>query len=107
MVLLVLCLGVDFYLLFVPYVCVHILVRFRLLSGGLLGNSCSLGLQCVFLVQLSNCQFSFFPPVFFLIAPFPDHCLFVPFYNQCYRELCKSKAQQHYKAAVESETNIL
>ena len=45
-----------------------------------------LGLQCVFLVQVSNCQFSFFSHFgfwsgnFFLIAPFPDHCLLVPFY---------------------------
>ena len=37
----------------------------------------------MFLVQVSNCQFSFFPlrfwsGNFFLIAPFPDHCQLVP-----------------------------
>ena len=29
--------------------------------------------------MLSKCQFSFHTSVFFLIAPFPDHCLLVPF----------------------------
>ena len=38
----------------------------------------------VFLVQVSNCQFSFshfgfWSGIFFLIAPFTDHCLLVPF----------------------------
>ena len=28
-VLIVLCLGVKFFVLFVPYVCYHILVKFR------------------------------------------------------------------------------
>ena len=48
-------------MLFAPYVRFHILVRFRQLSVRLLGNICSLGLQNVFLVQVSNCLFSFFP----------------------------------------------
>ena len=34
----------------------------------------------VFLVQLSNCHFSF-SHFGFLIAPFPDRCLLVPFYS--------------------------
>ena len=64
-----------------PYVRFHISVKFRLLSGRLLGNSCSLGLRYVFLVLVPKCHFSFFPPLclwrgnFFLIAPFPDHFL--------------------------------
>ena len=49
------------------------LVQFGKLSGRLLGDSCSLGLQYVFLV---------YPSVYgvgnlFLIAPFPDHYLFL------------------------------
>ena len=59
------------------------------MSGRLLGNSCSLGLQCVFLVHVSNCKFSVnlvFPTsVFggnFLIAHFPDHCLLVTFHSK-------------------------
>ena len=43
-VLIVLCLGVEFFVLFLPYVCFDILVKFGSLSGLLLGNSCSLGL---------------------------------------------------------------
>ena len=40
----------------------------------------------VFLVYVTMCHFSFFPLLgllsgnIFLIAPFPDHCLLVPFY---------------------------
>ena len=36
-------------------------------------------------LYVPNCHFSFFPPLglwsgnIFLIAPFPDHCLLVPF----------------------------
>ena len=46
-------------------------------------NSCPLGLQYVFLVQVSHCQFcfshfGFWSGDFFLIAPFPDHCLSYP-----------------------------
>ena len=69
------------------YVRFYILVQFVCLSGRLLGNSCSLGLRYVFLVKVPMCHFSFFfSPLclwsgnFFLIAPFPDHCLLVPFY---------------------------
>ena len=57
------------------------------MSGRILGNSCSLRLQYIFLVQESNSQFifshfSFWGGNFFLIAPFPDHCLLVPFYTR-------------------------
>ena len=38
-------------MLFEPYARFHILVEFRLLSGRLLGNSCSLGLLCVSLYK--------------------------------------------------------
>ena len=45
--------------------CVHIIstkiVQFRLLSGQLLGNSCSLGLQYVLFVFLTICNISYFP----------------------------------------------
>ena len=58
------------------------LVKFRLLSGHLLGKK--------LLIRLTKCIHgnyfivSFFPPrflewEFFLIAPFPDRCLLVPF----------------------------
>ena len=71
-------------MLFEPYVCFHNLVQFGLLSDRLLGYSYLLGLRYVFLVQVLKCHFSSIPPLglwsgnFFLIAPFPDHCLLVP-----------------------------
>ena len=76
-------------MLFALYVRFHILVRLRKLSYYLLGNGRSLGLQNVFLVQVSNCQFSFshfgfWSGNFFLIAPFPGHCLLVPRSNECF-----------------------
>ena len=37
-VLFVLCLGVSVFVLLVPYVCFHILVKFRQLSGHLMGK---------------------------------------------------------------------
>ena len=37
-------------------------VRFGWLGGRLFGSGCSLRLQCVFLVHVSDCQFSFFFP---------------------------------------------
>ena len=48
-------------------------------------NSCSFGSRYVFMVLVPDCQFSFFPLRFwsgnlFLIAPFPDCCLLVPFH---------------------------
>ena len=89
--LIVLCLGVGFlYCLSLMYVFIF-LVQFGLISGRLLGKSCSFGLRYVFVVKvpISKCHFSFFPPLglcsgnFFLIAPFPDHCLLV----HCYRRI--------------------
>ena len=52
------------------------------MSGRLLGNNSSLGLQYVFLEQVSTCQFrfshsGFWSGNFFLIAPFPDCLPFV------------------------------
>ena len=42
--------------------CVHIiLVRFRLMSGHLLGNSCSFGKPYAFSCILTICIFSYFP----------------------------------------------
>ena len=65
------------FVLFAPYGRFHILVvvNFRLLSGRLLGNGCSLGLQYVFLVQVSGFQISFFPPRF-LEWEFLSDCAF-------------------------------
>ena len=56
------------------------------LSGHLLGNSCSLGFRYVYLVSVSDLLIYFFPTSvfngnFFLIAPFPDHCLLLPFFK--------------------------
>ena len=66
-----------------PYIRFHILSMFGLLSGSLLGNSCSLGLRYVSHVEVPNCQFcfsslGFWSGDFCLIAPFSDHCLLVP-----------------------------
>ena len=87
MVLIVLCVGVE-YLCCLHLICVFI-VLVRLMSGRLFGNSCSLGLQYVSVVQVSNCQFSFShfgflsaTGNFSLIASFLDHCLLVPFFQQ-------------------------
>ena len=73
-----------FFVLLAPYVCNHILVKLRQLSGHLLGNSCSFGLLNVFMVLVPYCWFVFSRLGFwsgnhFLIAPFPDRCLLVPF----------------------------
>ena len=71
-------------MLFTPYVCFHILVKFGLLSGRLFGNSCSLGLRYVSWYKYLSVVLVFFPTLglwsgyFFLIAPFPDHCQFLP-----------------------------
>ena len=68
-------------MLFKPSVLFHFLVQFEYLSGRLLGSSYSLGLSYVFFVYVPK----LFPPLglwsgnIFLIAPFPDHCLLVPF----------------------------
>ena len=63
-------------------------VPFRILivSGHLLGNSGFLGLRYVLFALVPDCQFSlsdlwFWSGTFILIAPFPDHCLLLPFHN--------------------------
>ena len=49
--------SVTFY-----FTCAHIiLVRFRLLSGHLLGNSCSLAWPYFLFCILTNCNISYFP----------------------------------------------
>ena len=55
------------------------------LSGHLLGNSCSFGLRYVswykyLIVSLVFSHLGFWSGNLFLIAPFPDLCLLVPFY---------------------------
>ena len=50
-------------MLFEPDVNFHILVKFGLLSGRLLGNSCSLDLRYVFLVKVTKCRFVLFRSV--------------------------------------------
>ena len=60
------------------------LVRFGLLSGHLLENSCSLGLPCVlfvvwlFVVLVISC-FGFQGPIRVLIASVPDICILFTF----------------------------
>ena len=61
----------------------YVLVKFEWRSGRLIGGGCSIGLLCVFLVLVPDCWFVFLPPRFlewgfFLVAPFPDHCLLLP-----------------------------
>ena len=56
------------------------------MSGRLLANSCSFGLQYVFWYKYLNVNLVFFPPLgllsgnFFLIALFPDLCILLAFY---------------------------
>ena len=47
-------------MLFAPYVRFHILVKFVLLGGRQLGNSCVLGLRFNMLTALKGSQFYFF-----------------------------------------------
>ena len=65
--------------------CVHInLVRFGLLSGHLLGNSCSV---CLFVI-LAISNFGFEGWIWVLIASVPDLCIlhtFMVFYSPCFK----------------------
>ena len=61
-VLVVSCFGVDFCA-FCILGTFHILVKCVLLSGHLLGNSCSLSSLCLYLVNIS-CQINYSPPWF-------------------------------------------
>ena len=59
-----------------------VLVKFGYLSGRLLGNSCSLQYVSKYKYLIVNLDFpppplGFWSGNFFLIAPFPDHCLLV------------------------------
>ena len=62
------------------------LVKFGLLSGCLFGNGCSLGLRYVSWYKYLSVINIFVQPLgmwnenFYLIGPFPDHCLLVLFY---------------------------
>ena len=49
-------------MLFEHYVRYYIFRSVRLIEG-LLGNSCSLGLRCVFLMWVPECHFVFFHPL--------------------------------------------
>ena len=85
MLLIVLCFGVEFFVLFEPY------VRFLIFSSG----NC-VAVDWGLVAHSAYDMFSwytylsvslvFFPPLglwsgdFFLIAAFPDHCVLVPFY---------------------------
>ena len=67
-VLFVLCIGVSVLCCWcLMYVCIF-LVKFRQLSGHLMGKKAAHFSTSVFVVG-----------IFFLIAPFPDLCLHVPF----------------------------
>ena len=61
-------------------------VRYMYLSGHLSGNRCLPGLRHVFkykyvIVNLVFFHLAFWSGNFFLIAPFPDQCLLVSFYD--------------------------
>ena len=79
MVLCVACFGVSFCTVF-PFYVSRYLVRFRYLSGHLLGNSCSLDypyvlfVACIF-VMLVISYFGFEGRTLVLIAPVSGHCL--------------------------------
>ena len=76
------CLGVRVSVLFFT-LCLFIilLVRFWMLSGHLLGNSCQLGWQyvlivcCLFVIFIF--RFGFKSGIWLLIAPVPFHCSFI------------------------------
>ena len=78
-----LCFGVLIVVLFVLFM---YLFLYLIVSGHLLGNSGFLGLRYVLFALVPDCQFSlsdlwFWSGTFVLIAPFPDHCLLLPFHN--------------------------
>ena len=63
-VIVVLCFGIELFVLFQPNVRFHIIRKFGKRSVRLLGNSCSFGLRYVFLVHVHvivpNCTIIFF-----------------------------------------------
>ena len=54
-ILIVLCLGVYIFVLFVHYVCFHILVELATVWPPIGENSCSFGLRCVYMVKVPVC----------------------------------------------------
>ena len=84
-VLFVICLGVRNFVLFTPYVCFHILVKFRKLRGHLLVKIAAHSAYDMFSWYKYLIVNLVFPTsVFgnlFLISPFPDRCLLVPLAN--------------------------
>ena len=64
------------------------------------------------LVQVSNCQFSFshfgfWSGNFFLTAPFPDHCLLVPFLARLYESTGRAIAVTSASASVSASASAL
>ena len=79
------CLGVEFLW------CLHLMCVFIfLVSGHLLGNSCSLGLRYVFLVYVPNCQFTFFLS-WFLEWDFLSDCTISWSLSTCIQQLGQRK----------------
>ena len=82
----ILCFGVECVCcLYLMYVFIF-LFKFGKPSGRLMGNICSLGSIYFLCISHSNCQYSFshldfWSAYFFLIAPFPDRCLLVPYFR--------------------------
>ena len=85
-----LCCGSSFFMFWCFNCCAvctfYVPFRILIVSGHLLGNSGFLGLRYVLFALVPDCQFSlsdlwFWSGTFVLIAPFPDHCLLLPFHN--------------------------
>ena len=57
------------------------LIKLRKLSGRLLGIAAHTAYDMLFLYMYPSVPLGLWSGNFFLIAPFPDHCLLVPFYK--------------------------
>ena len=84
-VLFVLCLGVqNFFVLLAPYVCLHIF-SFKVTEWPPIGKIAAHSAYEIFswykylIVSLVFSHLGFWSGNIFLIAPFPDLCLLVPF----------------------------
>ena len=87
-VLFVLCLGVqNIFVLLVPYVCLHIFSEVKVTEWPPIGKIAAHSAYEMFswykylIVSLVFSHLVFLSGNHFLIAPFPDLCLLVPFYN--------------------------
>ena len=84
-VLFVLCLVFKSFVLLAPYVCFHIFSYVKVTEWQPIGKKLLIRLTiCFHCISTCLVVVVFFPPRFlsgnlFLIAPFPDLCLLVPF----------------------------